>query len=466
MRVPRVPWTHSMRVALLTFGCRVNHAESLAIERDLRAAGATVVPAAEADLIVVNSCSVTATADQGTRQSVRRAARDNPTARIVVTGCYATRSPEEVKALPGVVQVVPNGRKDGLVGELSLSDPAPGSPPTPEAPARLAEVRSAREGGGLRASGLVTRDSLTACSLPLAAGVPPSRVPVLGGGGGRTAFTLRIQTGCEEPCAYCIIPTTRGASRSTPAKEIVRELQRVEDAGYKEVTLTGVHLGAYGRDLDEGCDLVGVLERVIAGTRDLVFRLGSLEPMDCTPALIDLAASTDRLAPAFHLPLQHASDRMLAAMRRPYTLAQYEQIVTDVRARLPHAAIGSDILVGFPGESDEDARKLVEWLAASPLTSLHVFPYSDRPGTEASALRNKVHGATIRERAAAVRAVGEELHARFRASQVGTDHRALTIDDGSVAVTGNGLKVRIAPGCSRNQWVRVRVREDGGGDVT
>jgi threonylcarbamoyladenosine tRNA methylthiotransferase MtaB len=420
-----------MRVALLTFGCRVNHAESLAIERDLRAAGATVVPAAEADLIVVNSCSVTATADQGTRQSVRRAARDNPTARIVVTGCYATRSPEEVEALPGVVQVVSNDGKDGLGAEIA------------------ARVRTAAQRDG--------RDPLAAFGLPLTAVLPV-------GSAGRTAFTLRVQTGCEEPCAYCIIPTTRGASRSTPVEEIVRELQRVEDAGYKEVTLTGVHLGAYGRDLGEACDLVGLLERVLAGTRELVFRLGSLEPMDCTPALIDLAASTDRLAPAFHLPLQHASDRMLAAMRRPYTLAQYEQIVTNLRARLPHAAIGSDILVGFPGETDDDARRLVEWLAHSPLTSLHVFPYSDRPGTEASALRNKVHGATIRERAAAVRAVGEELHARFRASQVGTVHRALTIEDGSVAVTGNGLKVRIAPGCSRNHWVRVRVGEDGRGD--
>jgi threonylcarbamoyladenosine tRNA methylthiotransferase MtaB len=203
------------------------------------------------------------------------------------------------------------------------------------------------------------------------------------------------------------------------------------------------------------------LEGALAGTRELVFRLGSLEPMDCTPALIDLAASTDRLAPAFHLPLQHASDRMLAAMCRPYTRAQYEATVTRLRDRLPHAAIGSDILVGFPGETDDDARLLVDWLAQSPLTSLHVFPYSDRPGTEASALRPKVHGATIRERAAAVRAVGDSLQSRFRASQAGTVHRALTIEDGSVAVTGNGIKVRISPGCSRNQWVSVGVAEDG-----
>ena len=407
-----------MKVALLTFGCRVNHAESLALERELRARGADVVPAHEADVVFVNSCTVTATADQGTRQSVRRIARENPSARIVVTGCYATRSPEDVRALPGVAAVIPNARKDRLLEEL---------PPF----------------------------AIQHSNIPSSIQHPASSIPLVGAG--RTAFTLRVQTGCDEPCAYCIIPSTRGEPRSTPPGDVVRELQRVEAAGFKEVTLTGVHLGAYGRDLPTPVPLHALLTRAIEGTRGLVLRLGSLEPMDCTPELLDLAAATDRLAPAFHRPLQHASDRILAAMRRPYTLAQYEASVTALRARLSHAAIGSDIIVGFPGETDDDWRVLHDWLSASPLTSLHVFPYSDRPGTEASSLRGAVHGAVIRSRAAGIRAVGQRLHERFRAAQTDRVHRALTIEDGSTAVTGIGLKVAISPRQTRNQWVRVRL---------
>ncbi len=404
-----------MKYSIVTFGCRVNQADSMVIERDLRARGGVPVPSVEADVIVVNSCSVTATADQGTRQAIRRAARENPSARIVVTGCYATRSADEVAALPGVLAVVPNTQKETLVAShvpIRNNTPPPGTvPELPVFPLYLLD---------------------------------------------RTALTIRVQTGCEEECSYCIIPQTRGTSTSREIDALVSELRQAEASGFLEVTLTGVHLGAYGRDLTPPRSLDQLLRAAVDATNRLLLRVGSLEPMDVPPALADLAEA-GRLAPAFHLPLQHASDRILTRMRRPYTLADYRQTVDRLRERLPHAAIGSDIIVGFPGETDADVDSLCEYLEASPLTSLHVFPYSDRPGTEATALADKVPGPIVRERGRRVREIGERLAARFRASQAGSQRPALTIEDGSVAVTDNGLRVRTGPGLRRNERILVAV---------
>jgi threonylcarbamoyladenosine tRNA methylthiotransferase MtaB len=237
---------------------------------------------------------------------------------------------------------------------------------------------------------------------------------------------------------------------------VLSEVDRVVDAGFKEIALTGVHLGSYGRDLDPASSLIELMRALERGGM-VLFRISSLEPMDCAPELIDLVAEHDSFAPHFHLPMQHASDAMLTAMRRPYTFAYYADLVDSIRTRIPSASIGSDVIVGFPGETDEDFERLCAYLERSPLTYLHVFPYSDRPGTAASAMSGKVHGAVIRERAARVRASGRRLTVKFRESQCGTILRALTLEDGSLAVTGNYLKVRIPPGQVRNRWVRVRV---------
>ena len=187
-------------------------------------------------------------------------------------------------------------------------------------------------------------------------------------------------------------------------------------------------------------------------------RVSSLEPMDCSEDVVDVVAASRRFAPHFHLPLQHASDRMLVAMRRPYTIAYYRRLVDRIRARIPHASIGSDVIVGFPGETAADFGELEQYLRESPLTHVHVFPYSDRPGTDATAMRDKVHGSLVRERAARLRQVSRALTEAFHRGQDGAIRPALTIDDGSTAVTDNYLKVRIPPGLERNERVRVRLR--------
>jgi threonylcarbamoyladenosine tRNA methylthiotransferase MtaB len=491
-----------VKYSVITFGCRVNQADSLGFEEDLRARGAIAVAPDAADLVIVNTCSVTATADQGARQTIRRIARDNPAARIVVTGCYATRRPNELAALTNVARVIDNDNKPNLIPLISadasgsvrlqpdLTTDASGGVrlPTVESPRPAAPEREARR----READVTTAERFGDGDGSCGAAIEP-------GVAGRTAFTLRVQTGCAEPCAYCIIPTTRGAPRSVPPDRVMREVDRIVGAGYKEIALTGVHLGSYGRDLNPPVSLIDLLRALDAWAHhsvrlkpdttaahdpvrlkpdtteghdnvrlepdtsghgmapDVLFRISSLEPMDCSREIVDLVARSHAFAPHFHLPLQHASDRVLSAMRRPYTAAYYASLVDMIRTRIPHAAIGSDVIVGFPGETDADFEQLASYLERSPLTHVHVFPYSDRPGTEASALRDRVHGAVIRERARRVREIGRRLMDRFHSAQVGTTERGLTLEDGTLVATGNYLKVRIPPGWPRNRWVRVLI---------
>jgi threonylcarbamoyladenosine tRNA methylthiotransferase MtaB len=409
-----------VKYSIVTFGCRVNQADSFAIEDALRARGGAASSPQEADLVVVNTCSVTGSADQGARQTIRRIVRDNPGARVVVTGCYATRRPDEVAALPNVVRVVRNDLKQTLAD--SLCDDW----------------------------GLTTAGRFGDGDGPCGAMPEPGAM-------GRTALTLRVQTGCDEHCSYCIIPSTRGIGRSRVLGDVLSDIRRGVTAGYKEIAITGVHLGSYGRDLGDGTDLEGLVRALAEWPDDVLFRISSLEPMDCSDAIVDLVAASPRLAAHFHLPLQHGCDEMLAAMRRPYTVACYRRLVENIRQRIPHASIGTDVIVGFPGEQDRHSKRLLGLLKVLPVTHLHVFPYSDRPGTAASSLPAKVAGADIRARAAAVRAVGMELSHAFQRAQLGSVRRALTVADGSHVVTDNYLKLAIDAPQPRNEWVQVTV---------
>ena len=403
-----------MKYAIHTFGCRVNQADSFEIEECLRAGGAQAAPADEADVVVVNTCTVTGAADQGARTLIRRVARRNASARIVVTGCYATRAPEALASMPGVVRLVANDGKAQLIKDL-------------------------------RGIG----DDDGPCGTHIEPGV-----------GGRTAYPLRVQTGCEEPCAFCVIPSTRGPSRSRLLSDVLADVDRLAAAGYRELWLVGVHLGSYGRDLAPSSSFVDLLRALDTAPGDVTFRISSLEPMDCRPEVVDLLEKSGRFAPHLHLPLQHGSDRVLAAMRRPYSVEHYRQLVDDIRARLPHASIGTDVIAGFPGETDADAEASERAVEAMPLSYLHVFPYSDRPGTAAAAMTPKVAPGLVKARAARLRDIGARLSSRFARAQVGSTRPGLTLDDGTTVLTDNFLKVAIPPGLARNTRVSVRIETD------
>jgi threonylcarbamoyladenosine tRNA methylthiotransferase MtaB len=424
-----------MRFSVLSFGCRANQADSCQIERDLRAGGDVPAASDSADVVVVNTCSVTAAADAASRRAIRRVARANPRAQIVATGCYATRRPDDVARLPGVVRLVPNAGKPQIAEIVT-----PGVVSGPAGDSR--SWSDSRRGW------------------PPEFGPDVVSIGLRPGDRGRTAYPLNVQTGCDERCAYCIVPTTRGPGRSRGVAHVVAEVRRLSEAGFREVWLTGVHLGSYGRDLappSRLIDLLRALDREAAAL-DVTFRLSSLEPMDCSEEIIDLVAASPRVAPHLHLPLQHASDRMLAAMRRPYSASRFRAAVERARERMPDAAIGTDVIAGFPGETERDFSELEAFLRAISPSYLHVFPYSDRPGTEAFAMPSKVPAPVVRQRAERLRSVARELSARFAESQVGKERAALTLDDGSVALTDNYLKLRIARRRARNERVRVRIQ--------
>jgi threonylcarbamoyladenosine tRNA methylthiotransferase MtaB len=452
--------------AIVTFGCRVNTGESLALEAALREAGARPAPAEAADVVLVNTCSVTAAADQGARQAIRRLARRNPAVRVLVSGCYASRRPDDLAALPGVIAVVPNSSKPQLatlVGSLfehaqGLLPVAGGSGATRRIPGGHGPVATARADGAPADLWMKS-----APAGPESDGHGPCGSALQPGVAGRTAWTLAVQVGCDQACSYCVIPRTRGAGRSVPIETVCEHLLQAVERGYREVVIAGVHLGAYGRDLSPGSSLAALLDAV-ARTVDglgVRIRVSSVEPMDCSRELLDVMTGAPCFARHFHLPLQHGADRVLLAMRRPYILSRYAAVADEVRRRVPDAAIGTDVMLGFPGETDDDVDALCRYLESSPLTALHVFPYSDRPGTEAASLAGSVHGTAVHERASRVRAIGQCLHDRFLTAQVGTEHEALTLDDGTLALTGNYCKVRIPAGLARNEWVRVRVLTAG-----
>jgi threonylcarbamoyladenosine tRNA methylthiotransferase MtaB len=420
-----------MKFSVLSFGCRANQADSCQIERDLRAGGGLPAASDTADVVVVNTCSVTAAADAAARRAIRSVARANPRAGIVATGCYATRKPDDVARLPGVVRLVRNSEKQ-----------------------RLAEMFK-HSGSDFRPS--ETTPGVISLPRETTPGVIP--LSLRPGDRGRTAYPLNVQTGCDERCSYCIVPTTRGPGRSREVPYVVGEARRLAEAGFKEVWLTGVHLGSYGRDLTPPSRLIDLLLALEceAEALDLTFRLSSLEPMDCGDEIVDLVAGSPRFAPHLHLPLQHASDRLLSTMRRPYTAGRFREIAERARAKMPDAAIGIDVIAGFPGETERDFAEQVSFLLEVAPSYVHVFPYSDRPGSEASAMASKVPPAVVRHRAERLREAARESSRRFIERQVGRERAALTLEDGAVALTDNYLKLGIARGRARNERVRVRI---------
>ncbi len=445
------------------FGCRATQADGAALERQLLDRGCTSAPTVSAaDIVVVNTCTVTASADAQARDAIRKLHAANPAVRIIATGCYAQRAPEELAALPGVAWVVGNSHKPQIPQLFdSLSTGAPVGPAKSANDFFPAAALDAGQSSLLRAPAKILTGNIFEQSVLLGA-------PVFGGEGNHTRPTLKIQDGCDSRCSYCVIPFVRGKSRSLPPETVIHEIQRLSNSGYREIVLSGINLGTYGRDLSPHVEFEDLLRRILGETAVERLRLSSIEPLDVTQDLVDLFASTDRIAQHFHMPLQSGSDRILAAMHRWYRAEHYARRVELIHERLPHAAIGADVITGFPGESEDDHAATLAFIERLPFTYLHVFSFSKRPGTKAASLSNEVPGAVIKRRARELRALGEAKSAAFRQSQIGRTLRVLTLrpDDSdsraTPALSTNFLKVRVDGNFPANQWIDVHISNEEG----
>ena len=446
------------------FGCRATQADGAAIERQLLSRGCTAVSeVSSADFVVVNTCTVTAAADAQARDAIRKIHSANPSARVIVTGCYAQRAPEDLTALPGVSWVVGNSHKPQipqLIGALSL--PQRSMLQQDFFPAASLETEPLSLS---HAPAKILTGSIFARSEFLAA-------PVLGGEGNHTRPTLKIQDGCNSRCSYCVIPFVRGKSRSLPPEAVLQEIRTLTASGFREIVLSGINLGTYGRDLSPRVEFSALLRRILDETSLERLRISSIEPLDVTHDLIDLFASTDRIAQHFHMPLQSVSDRILAAMHRWYRAEHYARRVELIRERLPHAAIGADVIAGFPGETQADHSATLAFIETLPFTYLHVFSYSARPGTKAAALPDQLPTAVIKRRARELRALGEVKSAAFRRSQIGCSLRVLTLrrEESSAApshsttpaLSSNYLRVHVSGIWPANSWLNVRILSEEG----
>lgn len=439
------------------FGCRATQADAAAIERQLLDRGYSASPdAGSADVVVVNTCTVTAAADLQARQSIRAIHRGNPAARVIVTGCYAQRAPGEIAALDGVSWVVGNSHKPEiprLVGELAPVSSSPALSGFIPVSLLSAEYPSERH-----APAEILIGEISAQRELLAA-------PVAGGEAGHTRPVLKIQDGCNKHCSYCIIPSVRGRSRSMAPRKVIEEIRTLREAGAREIVLSGIDLGNYGRDLEPRAHLGDLLRRILDETPVERLRVSSVEPMDVTEDFVALLASSERLARHVHMPMQSGSDRILKAMHRWYRAEHYARRAELVRDWLPDAALGADVIAGFPGETEADHEATLALIERLPLTYLHVFSFSARPGTPAAALPRQVSEQVIDRRAGELRALGDRKKRAFQRAQMGSDQQVLTLrrtgsdstGPWTRALSSNYLDIRVRGEHQPNQFLPARI---------
>ncbi len=427
---------------IVTLGCKLNQADSSAVEAGLRRLGLRRAPVdgeapAGADVVILNTCTVTANADREARQIARRLRAANPGALLIATGCYAERDPGGLRSVPGIDHVVSLQQQEATVPALA---------------AAALGIDRPRDGHDLGPFGTTE-------------GCEPEIGP-----GDRTRALLKIQDGCNLRCSYCIIPSVRGSSRSLPPGTVLERLERFIASGFQEIVLPGVNTGDYGKDLDPQSDLRGLLERMIDARGLGRLRLNSLEPRTVTPDLVEfLTGCGGRVAPHLQIPLQSGSDSVLRRMRRPYHAADYSSVVEKLRRAVDGVALGADVIVGFPGETDAEFESTCRFIESSPLNYLHVFSYSTRPGTAAALREDPLPPHVIKERSARLRRLGRDLSLRFRRSFVGCVRPALTLreirPDGRLrALTDNfidlGLDLAVRhPDPPMNRMLRVRITE-------
>ena len=475
------------RFYIENFGCRATQADGAALERQFLERGLERAGAArDAEIVVLNTCTVTEGADKDARASIRRLQRVNPGCRILVTGCYAQRAPEELAALPGVTWVVGNSHKHQAAEIATSSFPSSDSSSSGSGFVPLGRL-SGNQSSGDRAANVIVGDIFAHTEL-LAA-------PVFEAANERTRPNLKVQDGCNNRCSFCVIPYVRGQSRSLPGKRVVAEVRTLVEAGYREVVISGINLGRWGRDLDtvvgrrslvvgkqepfssvhssqlpashperpttDDQRLESLIRAILERTSLEKLRISSVEPMDWSDELIGLVASSGRIAKHAHVPMQSGSDAVLRRMHRKYRPWHYREKILKIRAAMPTAAIGADVMVGFPGETEAEFDETLRMVEELPFTYLHVFTYSARPGTPAAAQPGQIPVAVARERNRVLREIASKKKAAFMRSLVGTVVEAITLQSGGAefteALTENYLKMKISGHYEANRWMAVNI---------
>ncbi len=430
--------------SIKNFGCRATQADGAGIAAGLEARG--LLPSGDmssADVVVVNTCTVTAEADRDARHAVRRIHRENPGADIVVTGCYAQRSPEPIAALAGVKWVVGNSHKHEIA-RLITHD--------------LVSIR------GVGTQPLSYHGEVASGGILVGEISEQSSVPEMPGDDslGRSRPNVKVQDGCNNRCSFCIIPSVRGQSRSASATSIIRAVRRLQD-DYPEIVLTGINLGRWGRDLEGRPRFPELVQLLLSETEIQRIRLSSVEPMDWSDQLVELMAGSPRIAKHVHMPLQSGSDPVLRRMRRRYRVRHYENRLTRVCDALPQAAFGADVMVGFPGESDAEFEETRAFVERMPFTYLHVFSYSSREGTTAAELDRQIPRAVKKERNRILRDLIDNKNLRFRSGLIGTTRSAVTLSgngEGCRAMTDNFIEVDLGRSAMAPRKL-ITVRLDG-----
>ena len=419
------------RVAFYTFGCRLNQYDTEAIRTLFEESGRwrSVPWSDEAEAYVVNTCSVTARADASARKAIRRLHEQRAGAKIIVTGCYAQRAPKEIAALPGVSLVVGAANRAQIVGEAES--------------VQAAEARVAVS---------PVSEATTFLDVPITEMMDHSR-----------AF-VKVQEGCNEQCTFCIVPQTRGRSRSRTAQSVLEQVRQLVDGGYVEIVITGVHVGDYGLDLPPGrLTLPELLRRILEDPGLRRLRLSSIEPASVTEALIDLVAGEPRFARHFHIPMQSGSDSILSRMQRRYRSDHFRSMIGRIAGKIPECGIGTDVICGFPGESDGDFQRTFDLLEDLPITYLHPFTYSVRPGSAAESFDDQVSGEVKKRRVQSLKRLFREKSRAFRERHIG---RVMPVvveasrSRGSAWLSGwtdNYLKVNLGPGEPGSAIERVRI---------
>ena len=432
-------------ICILTFGCRSNQADSAAIRESFLGRGVTESKSfTAADIVIINTCTITHRSDKQARQAIRRVHRENPAARVVVAGCYAQRDAEAAAELPGVCLVVGNAEKTQIPNLL-------------EAVEKIPDKKIFRQDNLISIEN--TNDAVQRKKFL------PRTI------GDKTRPLVKLQDGCDNHCAYCIVPSVRGPGCSVPPEDVLHEIQFLSDLGSREIVLTGINLGAYGRRIKGHAHLIDILRQILALPGIGRIRLSSVEPVLFDKEIVRLAYENPSLARHFHIPLQSGSKRILRLMRRPYTAERFRELIEFIHDELPDAGLGTDIITGFPGETDGDFEETRRFIEEMPFSYLHVFPFSPREGTEAFSLPGRVHSHVVKTRTLEIIKLGHAKNLEFRRRFLGRILPAITLsreesEGEPVILTHNFIHARV-PGLSvpPNSFVDIKIEEICGGST-